>query len=185
MLQKVRKYIRFFLWIAAIFTCNFFSSCKDEDCVSILNNDLLVNLLHTDTLENGNIIFEKLDTMFYEVKAAENDSIFYSVDQTVSKLVLPVNPAKDMTIFEFYMIDSVRTDTLSTNPINIQKTYYRNPVPHILSVSYLRITRVISEDCGIEIGYARINVDETTFDSVNVVKNRLSRLNDVNIEVFF
>lgn len=181
--QGVRKYARLFLGITFVLTCNFFSSCKDENCVSTFNNDLLVSLMQADTLENGNVVFKALDTLFFEVRAVGNESVLYDYEDKVKKLVLPVNPAEDMTTFEFYMIDSVRTDTISTDPINIQKIYYKNPVPHILSVSYRRATRVISEICGVEIVYVRLKVDENTFQGVNVVRDQLSRFNLVNIEV--
>jgi hypothetical protein len=183
--QGVKKYFRFFLGLTFILACTFFSSCKDENCVSTFNNDLLVSLLQTDTLENGNVVFKALDTLFFEVKAVANESVLYDFEDKVSKLVLPVNPAEDMTTFEFYMIDSVRTDTISMDPINIQKTYYKNETPHVLSVSYRRGTRLLSEDCGVEIVYVRLKVDATTFSGINVVNDRLSRFNLVNIEVLF
>jgi hypothetical protein len=55
----------------------------------------------------------------------------------------------------------------------------------LLSVSYRRGTRIISEDCGVEIVYIRLKVDSTTFSGINVVREQLSRFNSVNIEVFF
>lgn len=185
MLQGVRRYFRFFLGITFILACTFFSSCKDEDCVSTFNNDLLVSLMQADTLENGDVVNKSIDTLFFEVRAAGNNSIFYDYEDKVSKLVLPVNPAEDMTTFEFYMIDSVRIDTISMDPINIQKTYFKNETPHVLSVSYRRGTRILSEDCGVEIVYVRLRVDATTFSGTNVVSEQLSRFNSVNIEVLF
>jgi hypothetical protein len=71
------------------------------------------------------------------------------------------------------------------NPINIRKTYYKKQIPHLLSVSYRRGTRLLSEDCGVEIVYVRLSVDESTFPGFNVVRDQLSRFNAVNIEVLF
>ncbi len=183
--QGVRIYKRIFIGFTFVLASYFLSSCKDEDCVSLFNNDLLVSLMQADTLENGSVVLTSLDTLFFEVKAAGSDSILYDYDDKVSKLVLPVNPATDITTFEFYMIDSVRTDTISMNPINIQNIYYKKAIPHLLSVSYRRGTRIISEDCGVEIVYIRLKVDSTTFPGINVVREQLSRFNSVNIEVFF
>jgi hypothetical protein len=149
-----------------------------------------VAFVETDTLETGEIKFLKKDTVFYAVRAIGNDSTFYDPDTIVSTLTLPVDPAGEMTTFELYMIDSISSDTISQNPLIIQKTYHPNVNPHIIEVSYVRATRVITEDCGVEIAFVKLKIDEITFPVYRLKEENLSRLEvngeDVaNIEVFF
>ncbi|MDZ7608681.1 MAG: DUF6452 family protein [Cyclobacteriaceae bacterium] len=163
----------------------FFSSCKDEDCVSTANNYLLVNFLDLDTLEEGAINIKAKDTLFYAVKAVGSDSVFYKKAKKVSSLVLPVNPAANQTSFQFTMIDSIRYDTLSFNPIVLDTIFFLHDTPHEISVSYNRKFRVISESCGMEISYQNVTADTNTFSSSALITDYLSRLNTVNIEVYF
>ncbi len=173
----------FYIWGFLLGLASFFS-CQTEDCFSIFNNDLLVDFKETDTLENGRVTFSALDTMFYEIRAVGNDSVLYSLKRTAKTIVLPVNPAEDQTTFEFYTIAAITYDTISVDPPVVDIIFTPNPIPYTMSVSYRRITRVISEPCGVEIGYISLKVDETSFGIANVVRERLSRFNSVNIEIF-
>jgi hypothetical protein len=163
----------------------FFSSCKDENCVSLANNYLLVDFLSADTLETGSIDFEPKDTLFYSVVAVGSDSVVYQKARKVSSLQLPVNPAADQTSFQFTMIDSIRYDTLSFNPIVLDTIYFLHDTPHEIRVSYDRNYRVITESCGMEISYHNLTADTITFPSSAWINNNLSRLNTVNIEIYF
>jgi len=176
---------RLLFLLAIVLSSNLFFSCQNEDCVSSFNNHLLVGFINLDTLEDGSIDENPLDTMFYEVIARGNDSIFYSPDTLMSIITLPVDPSQDFSTFELYMVDSIAYDTVSVDPLKLQKIYYKNPNPHKISVSYRRRTKVISEDCGIEIQYLNLNVDEITFSDTELVEDKLSRFNEVNIEVYF
>jgi hypothetical protein len=174
--EKRRSY-KFIFWAIVILGGNLFSSCQDEDCVSIFNNYLLVGFED----ENG----DPVDTMFYSVTAIGNDAVFYDKDTTLSILTLPVDPASNFTTFELEMIDSIRYDSLSN-----QLKYYVNPTPHIITVSYRRTERIITEDCGVGIAYTNLFLEEITFPSFDLKNDNLSRLhyqfnNEVNIEVFF
>jgi len=148
-----------------------------------------VGFYNADTLEDGSVTIEEQDTAFFAVIAAGNDSTFYKPDTIISVLTLPVDPASNETLFEIYTIQSVLRDTVSFNPLVVEVTYTPNPQPHVLDVSYRRFTQVITEDCGVEIGYVGLRVDETTFQSYNVDSESLSRFNEenerVNIEIFF
>ena len=178
--RKKRRTYQLIFWIFGILIGQLFFSCAKEDCVSIFNNHLLVGFINADTLETGEIIFSDADTIFYSVKAVGNDTILYDPDSPATALItLPVNPAANLTTFELTMLDSISYDTLN-NP-----TYYVNPIPHIISVSYTTGQRIITEDCGVEIGYSGLNIDDITFNTTLLVDDKLSRLNSVNIEVFF
>ena len=177
--EKKQRTYKIIFWSIIFLSGQLFYSCANEDCLSIFNNHLLVGFIQADTLENGDIVFDEADTLFYSVRAIGNDSTFYDADTIVSTLTLPVNPAANQTRFELTMLDSIGRDSLN-NPI-----YYINPVPHIIDVSYTRGQRIITEDCGVEIGYGNVNLDEITFPTTILVEDRLSRLNEVNVEVYF
>ncbi len=180
-----RRSVKFIFWGLFILGLNLFLSCQNENCVSIANNDLLIGFIRADTLDTGEIIFDEIDTLFYSATADGNDSIIYDKNTVRSTFPFPVNPAKGMTTFHLEMIDSIRYDTLSMDPIQIDTIYYINPTPHTIAVSYDRSQRIISEECGIEIFYTNIKVEEISFPTTNLAENKLSRFNEVNIEVFF
>ncbi|MCG8311490.1 MAG: hypothetical protein MI975_29145 [Cytophagales bacterium] len=183
--QKSRS-IRSIFWGIVFLSGLIFFSCANEDCISIFNNHLLVEFIRADTLESGEIILEPVDTVFHEVTAIGNDSVFYTPDTLIrSILTLPVDPAGERTSFRLEMLDSITYDTLSLDPIEIDTNYHVNPTPHIITVTYRRRQRIISEDCGVEITYTNVKVDESTFQTINLVEDKLSRLNEANIEVFF
>jgi len=119
------------------------------------------------------------------VMAIGNDSVFYSKKIKRDSVRLPVNPAADQTTFEFVMIDSIRYDTLSLNPIRLDTNYYLNKKPHIISVSYTRGHRIITESCGVEISYTNLKPDTITFPAYSLISNKLSRLNKTNLEIYF
>lgn len=179
--EKRRSY-KFIFWAIVMLGGNLFFSCQNEDCTSIYNNYLLVSFKNANTQD-------PVDTIFYSVTAEGNDSVFYDSTDVVSELTLPVNPAEGFTTFNLQMIDSIRYDTLSLDPIIIDTIFYVNPTPHIITVSYNRSERIISEDCGVEIGYTNLYLEEISFPSFNLENDKLSRLNEiideVNIEVFF
>ncbi len=178
-------HIRFTLLPIALAGYFLLGSCKTEDCVSVFNNDLLVGFVEADTLEDGKVEFNPKDTVFYTIRAEGNDSVFYNKKDRRATFALPVNPAGDRTKFIFQAIDSIRYDTLSLDPIEIDTLYFINPSPHILSVRYVRKERIITEDCGVEIGYFNIEIENSTFPMTTLVNDRLERFNEVNIEILF
>lgn len=180
-----RSVYKFIFWTIVIVSGNIFFSCQNENCVSVFNNYLLVGFVDADTLESGDIEFPKKDTLFYSVTAIGNNSVFYDKNDVVSTIALPVNPALGSTTFHLEMIDSIRYDTLSLDPIVIDTTYYINPTPHTITVSYDRKQRIISVECGVEIAYRNLKVEEISFPTSNLTEDKLSRFNEVNIEVFF
>jgi hypothetical protein len=175
--------------VGAILFANLFFSCQNEDCVSTFNNYLLVGFFERDTLEDGTINVIEKDTTFFAVMAIGNDSIFYDADTLASTFTLPVDPANDETLFQFYTIDSIAYDTLNLSPLEVLITYYPSEVPDVLGVRYDRATRVITEDCGVEIAFVNLKIGEVSFKDFNLAEDRLSRFNmeneEVNIEIFF
>ena len=185
MLEVERSSNRCSIWFVVIFSGGIFFSCANEDCVSIYNNYLLVGFVDADTLDSGEIEFHEIDTVFYSITAVGNDTIFYDSTDVASTFVLPVNPAADLTTFIFEVIDSVTYDTISFDPVEVETKYFINPNPHSIIVSYDRRQKIIAEDCGTEISYLNLDIEETSFSTTSIVDNKLSRFNEVNIEVFF
>ncbi len=184
----LEKTVSFKFSLLLIFFWGYFllGSCKNEDCVSVFNNDLLVGFIMADTLKDGKVEFNPIDTVFYTIMAEDNkDSVFYDRNDRRSTFALPVNPAGSSTKFIFQVIDSIRYDTLSLDPLDIDTLYFINPVPHILSVNYVRKERIITEDCGVEIGYFDVEIENSTFPMTTLVDDRLERFNEVNIEILF
>lgn len=183
--KRISSY-KIIFWSFSLLCGSLFFSCANEDCISIFNNHLLVEFVNADTLESGEIEFSPVDTMFYSITATGNDSILYNPDNIIrSTLTLPVDPASELTSFRLEMLDSIGYDTLSYDPVVIEAIYYVNPTPHIITVSYDRTGKIISVDCGVEITYTNLQIQEITFPTTHLVDNKLSRLNEVNIEVFF
>ena len=183
--KKGRLYKLLFFTIT-ILGVNLFYSCQKENCFSIFNNYLLVKFEKADTLVNGKIKTSPLDTLFYSVTAVGNDIVFYDKSDVSSIFALPVNPAEDLTTFKLETIDSIEFVYETGSDIPIDTIYFVNPIPHTITVSYERRQRIISEECGIEIAYIKLNVDEITFQAYELVEDKLDRINeDVNIKVFF
>lgn len=168
-----------------ILSGSLFFSCQDEDCVSISNNDFLIGFVNADTLESGKIEYTSVDTLFYKVTAEGNDSVFYDWRTRSLTFALPLNPSSDVTTFHLEMLDSIRYDTLSLDPLTIDTTMYVNPMLQTISISYDQRQRIISEDCGVEISYINLNVDEVSFSSTEIIEDKLSRFNEVNLEIYF
>jgi len=181
---KMRSY-KIIFWTIVAVCGNIFFSCQNENCVSVFNNYLLVGFIETDTLESGSVEFQPKDTLFYSVTAIGSDSIFYDKDSTLSTFKFPVNPSAEITTFKLEMIDSIRYDTLSMDPVIVDTIYFINPNPHTITVSYDKKLRIISEDCGAEIAYINLNIEEITFETTVLEEDKLNRFNEANIEVYF
>lgn len=185
--EKRRSY-KFIFWAIIIFGGNIFFSCQDENCISVFNNDLILGFKDTTAVGSSNMDFY-VDTVFNSITAVGGDTVLYDRTDVASIFPLPVNPSADMTTFILEMIDSIRYDTLSLDPINIDTIYFVNPIPHTITVSYDRTKRIITEECGVEIAYKNLKIEEISFPSYNLVNDKLSRLNEfkdeINIEVLF
>lgn len=153
-------------------------ACENEDCVSIANNDLLISFYDSDSTTLKEVFFDY-------VLAEGNDSLFYSRSTPSSTYAFPLNPADDETIFVMQVIDSVRMDTISLDPIDIDTVYVLRDQVDTIWVDYIRKQRIITEECGVEISYVNLELSENSFPGYEVVNNSLSRFNNVNIKIFF
>ncbi len=155
------------------------SACETENCVSLANNDLLVNFYEQDSVTLKNMMFEY-------VRAAGNDSVFYDHNTVQAKYRFPVNPADDQTLFIMQVIDSVTYDTISYDPLEVETHYHLRNGADSLWVEYDRHERIITVECGVEINYTKLSIKKCTFSKYELEgdETSLSRLNDVNIKIY-
>ena len=153
-------------------------ACETEDCVSIANNDLLITFYGSDSVTLKEVFFDY-------VTAEGSDSIFYSRSKPASSYSFPVNPAADETLFYLQIIDSVRIDTITLDPLDLDTVYVLRDQVDTLGIEYFRKQPIITEDCGVEISYLNIAVESNSFTGDEVVNASLSRLNNVNIKIFY
>ena len=100
------------------------------------------------------------DTLYSVSVTAENDSLLYSLD-TLTQVILPINPAATTT--DFYFFKDTVTDTLRLG-YDIERVF-------------------ISPECGFEQRYSNLHVPYTSFDSVRIRKTILEGGTDINIEI--
>jgi hypothetical protein len=154
------------------------ASCENEDCVSVSNNALLVEFYSRDSTVIREIAFEY-------ITAASTDTVFYAHGEESSSYALPLNPAADATMFYMQAIDTVLYDTISADPLQIDTVVVLRDRVDTLAVQYNRTQRVITPECGVEISYGNIEVEQNTFSGGEVVSPSLSRFNDVNIKIYY
>ncbi len=160
-------------------------ACKNENCISVRNNELLIRFLKADTTNTGEVTVSDLDTVFMRIMAAGSDTVFYDSMDEASVFRLPVDPSATFTAFRFDVLDSIVYDTVSTEPLDIDTIYYESGRTHILEVNYEKRYRVISEDCGAEISYWNLTIDTISFPFYQQVEDQLSRFNEANIEIYY
>lgn len=87
---------------------------------------------------------------------------FYK-DSTITSVELPVSPDQDGATF----------------------TFVYNNTRQTLSLAYLRGIEVVSPECGAYPNFRGLNVVTTSFDSLNLVNDRLLINATVNLEIYF
>jgi hypothetical protein len=151
-IRLIRKNI-FLVLILSFFALTI--ACESEP-ICTTNN---VSLVRISFLKIGET--RRNDTLYSVSIVAENDSLLY-LNDTITQLVLPVNPAVNAS--DFYFLRNARIDTLRIG-YNIEQLF-------------------ISDECGFDQRYSELNVPSTSFDSVRIRKDFLERNNDVNIEIY-
>ena len=131
-----------------------FSACLDEpDCIVTSSSQVKISLrkILVDSareVEFTNILVSGTDTVFYE-----NDS--------VTTVVLPVNPNANETMFRFFYESKVDT----------------------LILSYTRQTRVISPGCGAFNYFQELDIVFSSFPKATVVNSQLSTSTAANVTI--
>lgn len=138
-------------------------SCgTDPDCITSGSSLVRVNFLKADN--------ENADSLFFNAvfTSANEDSLIAGKD-TLSTLQLPLNPASDVT--EFILENRALNDSIL--------------VFDTIRLSYDRLQRIISPECGVELSFINLNIQKSTFDSLALVNGELIRNNNnANIEIY-
>jgi hypothetical protein len=144
--------------IFLVLILSFFSliiACESET-ICTTNN---VSVVRVSFLKIGET--RRNDTLYSVSIVAENDSLLY-LDDTITQVALPINPAANTSDFYFFREDRVDT----------------------LRIGYEIEQLFISDECGFDQRYSDLNVPYTSFDSVRIRKDFLERSNEVNIEIY-
>ncbi len=139
-----------------------FSACLSQpDCLVTASNFVRIDLKRTDTNAVNTV-------KFIVIRVQGTDTLFYQ-GQSVSSLVLPVNPVMDLTTFYF---------KYKSNP---DTTVVKNDS---LTLSYVRQYKVISTDCGGYIYYSGLKVSYYSFaNEPKVVNPQLLTSAAANLEI--
>lgn len=131
-----------------------FSSCLNEpDCVITSSNEVKISFEKL-TSDSARIIV--LDSIL----VSGTDTVFY-VRDTVSSVILPVNPGVSTTVYKFYYDSSLNT----------------------LILTYTRQTRVISPACGAFIHFFNLGIRASTFPDAEVINPELSTSSATNVTI--
>ncbi len=133
----------------------FIMGCEDSDCTTTATSNIIVEFYDQDSLYVKKVSFDI-------VTAIGTDSLFYDQNDSLSIFNLPANPGIDSTIFLFRNHDA-SIDTLI--------------------VRYIRTVRLMSEACGFEQKYSRLDAS-TSFPDVEVISSKLDILNEQDIKIF-
>lgn len=152
------------------------TACADENCVTVYNNELLVQFFDEDGDAPKRV-------RFYSITAANTDSVFFDATTFESTYRLPVNPAADTTRFILVPIDTILLDTLSRDPLLVRRDTVLGAT-RTIGVSYSRSTRIITPECGVEIAYQNLMIDTISYENYLLSADDLSRFNDANIEIY-
>ncbi len=131
------------------------SSCFDDgDCTTTKTDVILVNFKKLET---------KKDTIIniQSITLTGSDSVFNVMD-TTSSIALPLDP----------------------NVTSLKINFVIDTDQHELSVEYMTTPRLISPDCGVELSFTDIVVNNHDFDSVAVLSSFLDQQTSPNIVIY-
>lgn len=120
----------------------------EEGCISLPTNQYQIGFYAIN--KEGKF---PAGPFFYDnIEALRSDSVFYKDrPEGAATVSLALDPGADSTTFVFKYRDKADT----------------------LKVSYNRIFKMISPECGLEVKYTGLEVYSHTFDSINVLKTEL------------
>ena len=150
--QLIRKHI-ILAFILSVFAL--IAACETETICTTQN----ISLVKVAFYKISNP--RRPDTLYVVKILAENDSLLY-LDDTLSQISLPINPAANTS--DFYFLRKTQTDTLR--------------------ISYDIEQLFISDECGFDQRYSELEVPYTSLDSVRIVKSLTERDNIINIEIY-
>lgn len=169
------------------FAALFLSACDIEDCASLSTNTLKIRFYRAGT-EN------EYSLKILNANAEGTDSLFFDND-SVDGGDLVINPFDTTTLFTFELIRN-ELDTLYDDPPEntvIDRVFARSidTVSRHLQISYSKLQRIISPECGVEQQFVDLNITDHDFDSVvfhkvnGVEQNKLDRFAEFNVKIYF
>ena len=129
--------------------------CDTTDCITFSTNAFIIQFFDKDSGQPESIDFQTIE-------AFESKIVLYA-DTSLNTFYLPVNTAMGSTTF-------ILKD--ASNQVDS------------LTVGYTKTEKLISEECGFELTFSNLLVLRTSYDSVVVSLNELSRLNEENIQIY-
>jgi len=131
-----------------------FSACLDEpDCIVTSSSQVKISLRKI-------LVDSAREVEFTNILVSGTDTVFYEND-TVTSVVLPVNPNANETMFRFFYESKVDT----------------------LILSYTRQTRVISPGCGAFNYFQELDIVFSSFPKATVVNSQLSTSTAANVTI--
>lgn len=132
------------------------SSCFDDgDCQSTKTDLLLIDFKSFNTKADSTVTIQSIILQTYQ------DSLFHK-GESISSAILPLDPNVDTLQVIFNYADT------SLNMV----------------LSYTTTPRLITPDCGVELGFGNIEVVEHDFDSVVVKSGTLDQQITSNIVIY-
>ncbi len=144
-----------FLYILALFFMGVVSCADDPDCI-------------TSTTDFVNIRFYEMENRDVDTLAVNSvtvlgvDSVLLTDEEFRGTLRVPLNPLADSAIISFNT--EFGRDTLV--------------------LTYQTSTRLVSEDCGIEILFSNVSYTRNDFDSIAIVNSTLIEEINEDIRIF-
>lgn len=131
-----------------------FSACLDEpDCIVTASSQVNISLRKI-------LVDSARAVEFTSILVSGTDSVFYEND-SVTSVMLPVNPNATETMFRFYYESKIDT----------------------LILSYTRQTRVISPGCGAFNYFQDLDIVFSSFPLATVVNSQLSTSTAANVTI--
>jgi len=132
-------------------------SCEEvKDCTPQTND--FIKVAFRDTVSN-----DLIPLAFDSIYELNSGTLLFDFKDTLSIFEIPLNPELANSSFLFSEQGIVNT----------------------LDVSYRNAASIISVECGVELIFAELNIDQTTFDSVRIIETEFfSELTENNVEIY-
>ena len=132
-------------------------SCEEvKDCTPQTTD--FIKVAFRDTISNSlvPVVFDSI----YELNSG---TLLFDFDDTLSIFEIPLNPELSNSSYLFSEQGIVNT----------------------LDVSYRNLASIISVECGVELIFAELSLDQTTFDSIRIIETEFfSELTENNVEIY-
>ena len=134
-------------------------------------------------LENGN----RYPVQIVRLDAASNDMSFIE-DSLTRTAYFPLDPESENTVFNLeyapYVIDTVYLPPPDDDEIDRIDTIWSQNEIERFSINYRRTQRVLTPDCGVEQTFSKLEIVESSVDSIFIPYSTISRLDTFNVKIY-